>query len=89
MEIDSLLREDPPYGHAPELSQVSTFTIEWKHTGQGAKACDTILADFIINIAGLPRSLWNISATQVFTDHFIQKMKYNDTSTAEYLYYML
>jgi hypothetical protein len=79
MEIDSLLREDPPYGRAPESSQVSTFTIEWKRTGQGAKACNATPADFMIDVAGLPRSPWNISAARVFTDHFIQKMEYNDT----------
>ncbi len=79
MEINSLLQEDPPYGHAPESSQVSTFTIEWKCTGQGAKACNTTLANFMIDIAGLPRSPWNISTAWVFMDHFIQKMEYNDT----------
>src|SRR5258708_30308376 len=52
--------------------------IEWKHTGQGAKACNATPADFMIDVAGLPRSLWNISTARVFMDHFIQKMKYND-----------
>ncbi|KAH9172229.1 hypothetical protein EDB89DRAFT_1851400, partial [Lactarius sanguifluus] len=28
---------------------------------------------------GLPRSPWNIATGRVFTDHFIQKMEYNDT----------
>jgi hypothetical protein len=32
----------------------------------------------MIDIVGLPRSPWNISAGRVFTDHFIQKMEYND-----------
>ena len=78
MEIDSLLREDPPYGRTPEPSRVSTFATEWKRTCQGAKACDATPADFMIDIAGLPRSPWNISTARVFTDHFIRKMEYND-----------
>ena len=79
MEIDNLLHEDPPYGRTPEPSQVSTFMTEWKRTCQGAKACNATPADFMIDIAGLPRSPWNVSAARIFTDHFIQKMKYNDT----------
>jgi hypothetical protein len=79
MEIDSLLREDPPYGRTPEPSRVSTFATEWKRTGQGAKACDATPADFMVDVAGLPRSPWNISAARVFTDHFIGKMEYDDT----------
>jgi hypothetical protein len=79
MEIDSLLRDDPPYGRTPELSHVSTFATEWKRTGQGAKACDVTPADFMVDVAGLPRSPWNISAARVFTDHFIMKMGYDDT----------
>src|SRR5258708_7566974 len=78
MEIDSLLQEDPPYGHTPEPSRVSTFATEWERTGEGAKACDATPANFMIDVAGLPRSPWNISAARVFTDHFIQKMEYND-----------
>jgi len=33
----------------------------------------------MIDIVGLPRSPWNISVAWVFTNHFIQKMRYNDT----------
>ncbi|KAH9057790.1 hypothetical protein EDB87DRAFT_1564728, partial [Lactarius vividus] len=33
---------------------------------------------FMVDIAGLPRSPWNIAAGRVFADHFIQKMGYND-----------
>src|SRR6266702_1717604 len=44
-------------------------------------ACEksTTTADFMINVAGEPRSPWNISAGCVFIDHFVQKMEYNDT----------
>jgi hypothetical protein len=80
MEIDCLLQEDPPYGHTPELSRISTFATEWKRTGQGARACDATAANFMIDIVGLPRSPWNTSAAQIFTNHFIWKMKCNDTS---------
>ena len=33
----------------------------------------------MIDLAGLPRSPWNISAARVFVDHFIRKMDYDDT----------
>jgi hypothetical protein len=33
----------------------------------------------MIDVAGKPRSPWNISAAQVFTDHLIGKMEYDDT----------
>ena len=79
MEIDSLLREAPPYGHTPSPSQVSIFATEWKRTGQGAKACDATSANFMVDVAGKPRSPWNISAARVFTDHLIGKMEYDDT----------
>lgn len=79
MEVDSLLKEDSPYGRTPEPSRVSAFATEWKRTGQGAKACNATPTDFMIDVAGLPRSPWNISAARVFTDHFIGKMGYNDT----------
>jgi len=79
MEIDNLLQDDPPYGHAPEPSQVSTFVTKWKRTGQGAKACNATPAEFMIDVAGLPKSPWNVSAAWVFVDHFIGKMEYSDT----------
>jgi len=63
----------------PEPSQVSRFLTEWERTGHGAKACDATTADFMIDVAGEPRSPWNISAGHVFIDHFVQKMEYNDT----------
>ena len=82
IELDFLLHEDPPYGRMPEPSRVSAFAAEWKRTGHGAKACDATTTDFMIDITGLPRSPWNISAGRVFTDYFIRKtrMKYNDTA---------
>ncbi|KAI9449263.1 hypothetical protein BJY52DRAFT_1227877 [Lactarius psammicola] len=78
-ELDYLLEENPPYGCTPEPSQVSRFSTEWECTGHGARACDATTADFMINIAGEPRSPWNISAGHVFVNHFVQKMEYNDT----------
>lgn len=33
----------------------------------------------MIDIAGEPRSSWNISAGRVFVDHFIQKTEYDNT----------
>jgi hypothetical protein len=79
MEIDSLLRDNPPYGRTPERFQVSRFATEWERTGQGAKACNATPADFMIDVAGLPKSPWNVSAARVFVDHFIGKTEYNDT----------
>ena len=78
-ELDCLLKEDLPYGHIPEPSQVSAFMAEWERTGHGAKACDATPADFMINIAGEPRTPWNIAGGCIFTDHFIHKMEYDDT----------
>ena len=78
-ELDSLLREDPPYGNTPQPSQVSAFEAEWERTGHGAKACKATPVNFMIDIAGLPRSPWNIAAGRAFTDHFVQKMEYSDT----------
>ena len=79
IELKFLLHKDPPYGHMPEPSQVSAFVAEWNHTGHSVKACDATTTDFMIDIAGLPMSPWNISTGRVFTNYFIQKMKYNDT----------
>jgi hypothetical protein len=78
-ELDYLLKEDLPYGRIPEPSQVSAFVAEWERTGHGAKACDATPADFMIDIAGEPRTPWNIAAGRIFTDHFIHKMEYDDT----------
>jgi hypothetical protein len=77
-ELASLLTVKSPYGCMPEPSQLDAFTAEWKHTGYGMKACNATLTNFMINIAGTPKSLWNISAGQVFTNHIIEKMGYDD-----------
>jgi hypothetical protein len=79
IELDHLLQKDPPYGRTPEPSQISAFEIEWERSDHSAKACDATMVDFMIDVVGLPRSPWNIAAGRVFTDHFIQKMGYNDT----------
>jgi len=52
---------------------------EWECTGHGAKACDATTTDFMIDIAGKPKSPWNIAAGQVFADYLIEKMRYEDT----------
>jgi hypothetical protein len=78
-ELTSLLEANPPYGRTPEPAQVVTFEAEWERTGHGAKACDATTADFMLDIAGTPRSLWNISAARVFTSYLIEKMGYDDT----------
>jgi len=33
----------------------------------------------MIDVTGLPKSPWNVSAARVFMDHFIGKMEYSDT----------
>ena len=78
-ELRSLLEEDPPYGRTPERGHISTFETEWERTSGGAKACHARPADFMIDIKGLPKSPWNVSAGRVFTDHLIQKMGFNGT----------
>jgi hypothetical protein len=77
-ELASLLTASPPYGRTPEPSQFAAFTAEWKRTGQGTKACNATTANFMIDIAGTPKSPWNISAGRVFTNHIIEKMGYDD-----------
>ena len=77
-ELASLLIAKSPYGRTPEPSQLDAFTAEWKRTGYGAKACNATLTDFMIDIAGTPKSPWNISAGRVFTNHIIEKMGYDD-----------
>src|SRR5882757_4227582 len=77
-ELASLLKAVPPYGLTPEPSQLVAFTAEWERTGHGAKACRATAGDFMIDIAGTPKSPWNISAARVFTSHIIEKMGYDD-----------
>ncbi|KAH9055110.1 hypothetical protein EDB83DRAFT_2225394 [Lactarius deliciosus] len=52
---------------------------EWERTGHGAKACDATTTNFMINIAGKPKSPWNVAAGCVFTEHLIEKMGYDNT----------
>jgi hypothetical protein len=61
-ELASLLMAKPPYGCTPSPSQISAFASEWECTGHGAKACDATMADFMIDVAGKLKSLWNVSA---------------------------
>ena len=78
-ELTSLLKANPPYGCTPEPAQVIAFEAEWERTGHGAKACEATTATFMVDVAGTPRSLWNISAARVFTSYLIEKMGYDDT----------
>jgi len=55
------------------------FTSEWESSGHGVKACQSTVADFMVDIVGGPKSLWNVSAGRVFTDYFIEKTGNNDT----------
>jgi hypothetical protein len=77
-ELASLLTAKSPYGRTPEPSQLVAFTAEWNRTGHGAKACNATTTDFMIDIAGTPKSPWNISAGRVFTGYIIEKMGYDD-----------
>src|ERR1700754_3674533 len=77
-ELASLLKANPPYGRTPEPSQLAAFTAEWKRTGHGVKACSATATDFMIDIAGTPKSPWNTSAARVFTSYIIEKMIYDD-----------
>lgn len=79
IELDSLLMARPPYGRTPSPSQLAAFAAEWERTGHGAKACDTTVTDFMIDMAGKPKSPWNVSAGRVFASHLIKKLDYDDT----------
>ncbi|KAI9436902.1 hypothetical protein H4582DRAFT_2058377 [Lactarius indigo] len=52
---------------------------KWEHTGHGAKACDAMTTDFMINIVGKPKSPWNVTAGRVFAEHLIKKIGYGNT----------
>ena len=78
-ELDSLSKVEPPYGHIPSPSQLAVFAAEWECTGCGTKSCDATVTDFMINVASKPKSLWNVSAGQVFASHLIEKLDYDDT----------
>jgi hypothetical protein len=77
-ELASLLAARPPYGRVPEPSQIVAFTAEWKRTSQGVNACSATAADFMVDVAGTPKSPWNVSAGRVFTGYIIEKMGYDD-----------
>ena len=77
-ELASLLTAKSPYGRTPEPSQLVAFTAEWERSGHGAKACNATTTDFMIDIAGAPKSPWNISAGRVFTSYVIEKMGFDD-----------
>jgi len=55
------------------------FTSEWESSGHGAKACQSTVVDFMVDIVGGPKSPWNVSAGRVFTDYFIEKTGNDDT----------
>jgi hypothetical protein len=78
-ELDSLLMVKPPYGCTPSPSQLAAFATGWERTGHGSKACDAMVTDFMIDVAGKPKSPWNVSAGRVFASHLIEKLDYNDT----------
>ncbi len=78
-ELDYLLMVKPPYGLTPSPSQLAAFAVQWEGTGHGAKACDAMMTDFMIDVAGKPKSPWNVSAARVFSDHVIEKLDYGDT----------
>ena len=78
-ELDSLLKAKPPYGRIPSPSQLAAFAAEWERTSRGANACDATVTDFMIDVAGKPKSPWNVSIGRVFANHLIEKMYYDDT----------
>ncbi len=79
IELSLLLKDKPPYGRTPSSSRLSAFMSEWESSGHGARACETTTAGFMIDIAGDPKSPWNVSAGRTFTDYFIEKTRRDDT----------
>jgi hypothetical protein len=78
-ELAELLKENPPYGRTPDPSQLVAFAAEWKRTNHGAAACNATTTDFMVDVAGTPRSPWNVSASRVFANYMVEKMGYDDT----------
>jgi hypothetical protein len=74
-----LLNEKLPYGNAPSSSRLTAFIAKWESTNQGTKACEATPADFMIHLAGDPKSPWNVSAGRVFADYLIKKTGRDDT----------
>ncbi|KAH8977011.1 hypothetical protein EDB83DRAFT_2327849 [Lactarius deliciosus] len=58
-ELALLLGASPPYGSTPSPSRLSAFASEWENSGHGVNACETTAADFMVDIAGDPKSPWN------------------------------
>jgi hypothetical protein len=56
------------------------FTSEWESSGNGARACKSTAADFMVDLVGGLKLAWNVSAGRVFADHFIEKTGRNNTS---------
>ena len=79
IELSSLLGGKPPYGHTPPPSRLSAFESEWESSGNGAKACQSTVTDFMVDLEGGPKSAWNVSAGRVFADYFIEKTRRDDT----------
>ncbi len=78
-ELKSLLVAKPPYGCVPDRSQIAAFEAEWERTGRGAKACNAMTTDFMIDIVGALKSPWNVSAGRAFSGHLIKKIGCDDT----------
>ncbi|KAI9430424.1 hypothetical protein H4582DRAFT_2086977 [Lactarius indigo] len=79
VELSLLFKDNPPYGCTPSPSRLSTFMSAWESSGHGATACETTTADFMVDIAGDPKSPWNVSVGRAFTDYFIEKTGRDDT----------
>ncbi|KAI9507347.1 hypothetical protein F5148DRAFT_1285321 [Russula earlei] len=60
VELASLLIIEPPYGRTPEPSRLVAFAAQWERTGHGMRACEATASDFMIDIAGTPKSPWNM-----------------------------
>ena len=54
-ELTCSVRNTPP-------AQLSMFTSEWESSGKGARACQSTAADFMVDLVGDPKSVWNVSA---------------------------
>jgi hypothetical protein len=78
-ELAELLKDNPPFGRTPDPSQLVAFAAEWERTDHGAAACNATTTDFMVDVAGTPRSPWNASASRVFANYLVEKMGYDDT----------
>ncbi|KAH8976613.1 hypothetical protein EDB92DRAFT_1960470 [Lactarius akahatsu] len=78
-ELALLLSASPPYGSTPSPSRLSAFASEWENSGHGVNACETTAADFMVDIAGDPKSPWNVSAGRGFAVYLIEKTGHDDT----------